>query len=224
MALVIKTPCLSPSLLACTPFHIREGMAGAESIGAPLIHIDVMDGKFVKNESFGVDFVKDVHNKHNMLNDTHIMIEKPWEMVDDFIKAGSNIITFHLEACPSEKDVRETIKKIHDGGAYVGIAIKPHTSTNALLPYVNDVDLILVMCVEPGWGGQKFLPETYERISDVKSMIRSRGSKALLQVDGGINDITGPASIKAGADILVTGTYLFGDETPEIRAAKILNK
>ena len=224
MALVIKTPCLSPSLLACTPFHIREGMAGAESIGAPLIHIDVMDGKFVKNESFGVDFVKDVHDKHKMLNDTHIMIEKPWEMINDFIKAGSNIITFHLEACPSEKEVRETIKKIHDGGAYAGISIKPHTSTNAVLPYVNDVDLILVMCVEPGWGGQKFIPETYERIADVKSMIKAHGSKALLQVDGGINDITGPASIKAGADILVTGTYLFGAETPEIRAAKILNK
>ena len=138
MALVVKTPCLSPSLLACTPFHIREGMKGAESIGAPLIHIDVMDGKFVKNESFGVDFVKDVHDKHNMLNDTHIMIEKPWEMVDDFIKAGSDIITFHIEACPSEKEVRETIRKIREGGAYVGLSIKPHTSTNALLPYIND--------------------------------------------------------------------------------------
>ena len=183
-----------------------------------------MDGKFVKNESFGVDFVKDVHDKHNMLNDTHIMIEKPWEMVDDFIKAGSDIITFHIEACPSEKEVRETIRKIREGGAYVGLSIKPHTSTNALLPYINDVDMVLVMCVEPGWGGQKFIPETYERIRDVKAMIKAHGSKALLQVDGGINDITGPESIRAGADILVTGTYLFGAETPEIRAAKILNK
>lgn len=224
MALKVKTPCLSPSLLACTPNNIERGLREAQAIGAPLIHIDVMDGKFVTNVSFGVDFVKEVHDKHEMLNDTHIMIEKPWEMVDDFLKAGSNIINFHLEACPSEKKVRETIKKIREGRAYVGISIKPHTPTSSLLPYIDDVDMVLVMCVEPGWGGQKFIPETYERIREVKKMIKDHGSKVLLQVDGGINDITGPESIKAGADILVTGTYLFGAETPEIRAAKILKE
>ena len=224
MALTIKTPCLSPSLLACQPSNTSEGIKGAESIGAPFIHIDVMDGKFVKNVSFGVDFVREVHDKHHMLNDTHIMIEKPWEKVEDFLKAGSNIITFHLEACDDAKEVRETIKKIHDGGAYAGISIKPHTPVESLIPFISEVDLVLVMCVEPGWGGQKFIPETYERISLVKKMIKDSLSKALLEVDGGINDITGPKSIEAGADILVTGTYLFGDETPEIRAAKILRR
>ena len=149
MALVVKTPCLSSSLLACTPFQIRDGMKGAESIGAPLIHIDVMDGKFVKNESFGVDFVKDVHDKHNMLNDTHIMVERPWELVEEFAKAGSDIITFHLEACDNHERVEETIKKIHDGGAFAGLCIRPGTPIDSIAPYINKIDLVLLMCVEP---------------------------------------------------------------------------
>ncbi|MCR5692671.1 MAG: ribulose-phosphate 3-epimerase [Bacilli bacterium] len=224
MALKVKTPCLSPSLLACQKCGTEKGIAGAESIGAPFIHIDVMDGKFVKNVSFGVDFVKEVHDKHKMLNDTHIMVERPWELVEEFAKAGSDIITFHLEACDNHERVEETIKKIHDGGAFAGLCIRPGTPIDSIAPYINSIDLVLLMCVEPGWGGQKFIPETYERIKKTKKLIKENNPSVLLEVDGGINDVTGPKSIEAGADILVTGTYLFGDETPEIRASKILNR
>ena len=141
MALKVKTPCLSPSLLACQKCGTGKGIAGAESIGAPLIHIDVMDGKFVKNVSFGVNFVKEVHDKHKMLNDTHIMIERPWESVGEFAKAGSDIITFHLEACDNHERVEETIRKIHDGGAYAGLSIRPGTPIDSVAPYIKDIDL-----------------------------------------------------------------------------------
>ena len=210
---------IAPSVLAADFTRLGDEL---ESIAcADLVHFDVMDGHFVPNLSYGPKILSDVKRATSVPVDAHLMVANPEVQVPWFLEAGADIVTFHMEA---QTHAHRLCGLIRDAGAKASVAINPGTPVSALDAIITEVDMVLVMCVEPGWGGQKFIPETYERIRDVKAMIKAHGSKALLQVDGGINDITGPESIRAGADILVTGTYLFGAETPEIRAAKILNK
>ena len=208
--LILKTPCLSPSLLAADQARIFGCLAQAEAIGAPLIHIDVMDGKFVPNVSFSAEFVKKIAPNHHLLNDTHLMMDEPWKHVCAFAEAGSNIITFHIESCPDEDTVHKTIAMIHEAGAYCGLSIKPKTLTGTLRPFLAEIDLVLLMSVEPGLGGQPFMPETITRAKQIKALMAETRSHAYLEVDGGINEITGPECLKAGVDILVSGTFLYG--------------
>lgn len=219
-----KTPCLSPSLLAANKYDMNREIARAEKAGAPLIHIDIMDGKFVPNESFGVDFVSKFSGKHNMINDVHLMVIQPWLQIDAFKEAGADIITFHYEACQNEEVVHATIKRIHEAGCRAGLSIKPRTPIYRLTPFLYEADLVLIMTVEPGRGGQKFIDSCITRVRNLKAMMDVLEVHPLIEVDGGINDETAPRIIKAGADIIVSGSYLYGHEDFEERAKTLLQQ
>jgi ribulose-phosphate 3-epimerase len=218
----IAYPCVSPSLLAAPKEAIPASISLAENSGAPFIHIDCMDGRFVPNLAYDESFVRKYHSP-TLVNDVHIMIEKPWLFVDSYAEAGADILTFHLEACPDEESVRSTIKEIASLGVHPGLSIKPGTPVQKLLPYLDSVDLVLVMSVEPGKGGQSFLPSALAKLLFLKKEIARRPSKPLLEVDGGINDLTGPECLKAGADVLVAGSYLYGHEDFALRLKKLLS-
>lgn len=207
-------PDVSPSLLAAPKDKIPESIALAERSGVHFIHIDVMDGRFVENVSFGSNFVQTYSKGHSLVNDVHIMIEKPWLFAMSYAEAGADILTFHYEACPQENDVHETIEEIHANGIACGISIKPLTPANVLLPYLDQVELILVMSVEPGKGGQIFLPSALLKLSFLKREIAKlpEAKRPILEVDGGINEITAREAREAGADLLVAGSYLYNHD------------
>ena len=219
-------PAFSPSLLAADHAHLFEEAAKAERLGCHFIHIDVMDGKFVPNLSFGLSFVKEIHDRHGMINDTHIMIEKPWLSASSYVEAGADILTFHLEACPDREKVLSTIDDIKNAGGVPGLSIKPLTKIESVFPYLDKIGLVLVMSVEPGQGGQAFLPQSLERLSLLRQKIDALPleKRPLLEVDGGINGLTGPACLKAGADLLVAGSYLYGHEDMKERMAVVLEQ
>ena len=176
--------------------------------GTDLLHFDVMDGHFVPNISFGAPVLECLHKAlPEVFYDVHLMISDPVKYAPDFAKAGANLITFHLEAVPDA--VPETIAAIRAAGCQVGISIKPGTPAEAVYPYLDDLDLVLVMSVEPGFGGQKFLPTTPTRIAAICAERTRRGCDTLIEVDGGINTETGPLCIAAGVDWLVAGSSLF---------------
>lgn len=196
----------------------------AEKCGAKYIHIDVMDGVFVPNVTeFTPDFVSKYHASHGMVNDVHIMVEDPLVLGPIFAKAGADIVTFHLEACEDPEEVFATIKAIKEAGAKVGISIKPGTPVEALSLFYEEVDLILVMSVEPGKGGQPFIEASTDRIKTIKEEIEKRKLSVLIEVDGGINQNTGALCVNAGADILVAGSYLFGHEDIKDRLEALLS-
>jgi len=210
---------VAPSILAADKNNILKEIELADSSLATFLHIDIMDGIFVENKTWDSSFVLEIHDKHHMINDVHIMVEKPWIKGKEFASAGADIVTFHLEACPDEEKVLETIKAIKENGSRVGISIKPNTPVDSLKPYLDMVDLILIMSVEPGKGGQKFIPSSIEKIKRIKEL---RGDKSfLIEVDGGINEETYSPCYDAGADILVAGSYLFGHEDMLDRIAKM---
>lgn len=208
----LSYPVVAPSLLAADPKRMAEAVALAEKAGVPFLHIDVMDGRFVSATSFGVPFVKALAPTHPLINDVHLMIEKPWESVPDFAAAGADILTFHLEACPDKSKVDLTISRIRGASCRVGLSLKPNTPVEAVAPFLRKVDLILLMSVEPGKGGQAFIPESLARLSDLRRRIDELPlrERPLLEVDGGINELTGPAAVAAGADVLVAGSFLYG--------------
>ncbi len=220
----LNTPIVSPSLLAADRSKLSEESKKAEVCGAKFIHIDVMDGKFVPNVSFSIEEIKAMSKSHNMLNDVHLMIENPLLFIKDYANAGADLITFHLEASKSYEETIKTIDEIHSYGLYAGLSIKPLTPLEDILPYINKVDLILLMSVEPGKGGQKFIPESLERAKEIKKMISCSEKKPLLEIDGGINETTGKESLLAGVDVLVAGSYLFGHEDMKERVEKLLCK
>lgn len=200
---------VSVSILGADIIKIGETIKGIEKSGADMIHFDVMDGVFVDNISFGIPVLESVNKHSEMCMDVHLMISNPYKYVKQFAQAGADIITFHYE---SESDVSETIDKIHEMGIKAGVSIKPETPVNVLKPYLGKIDMVLIMSVEPGFGGQAFNPCSIGKIEQLKKMAAEIGEGIDIEIDGGINNETGKLAVSAGADILVSGSYLLKKE------------
>ncbi|MBQ3140737.1 MAG: ribulose-phosphate 3-epimerase [Clostridia bacterium] len=205
---------ISPSVLAADFAALGSDARRAQAAGADMLHIDVMDGHFVPNISLGLPVVSSLRKACDLFFDVHLMISHPALYAQRFADAGADLITFHLE---SDDDPAATIKAIRDAGCKVGISVKPATPPEALEPYLDAVDLVLVMTVEPGFGGQKFMADQLPKIAALRDSITRRNLNVTVQVDGGIDDKTAPLVVNAGADCLVSGSYLFG--APDMAAA-----
>ena len=213
----MKTVYIAPSILSADFKKLGEEIALVESLGAEYLHFDVMDGHFVPNISFGVPVLQSISKCHQMINDVHIMISEPKKYIEKFAEAGADIITFHYEACEDQNEVQDVIDMIHSFGIKAGMSIKPGTPVEVVQPFLEDLELVLVMSVEPGFGGQSFIPESLDKISYLRKMIDLNGYLCLVEVDGGINEKTAKLCRDAGVDILVAGSYLFGNPDIEER-------
>ena len=208
---------VAPSILAADFKKLGEEIALVESLGAEYLHFDVMDGHFVPNISFGVPVLESISKCHQMINDVHIMISEPKKYIEKFANAGADIITFHYEACEDQDEVQDVIDMIHSFGLKAGLSIKPNTPVEVVQPFLEDLELVLVMSVEPGFGGQSFIPESLDKISYLRKLIDLNGYLCLIEVDGGINEKTAKLCREAGVNILVAGSYLFGKPDIEER-------
>lgn len=199
---------LSPSILAADPMNMQKDLENAAQAGAKWLHIDVMDGTFVPNLSFGYSTVKAVNGISNLVLDVHLMIEKPIRYVEHFCKAGADILTIHVEADTPE-NTKAALEQIRAMGVKPGIVLKPKTPAEALAPYLPLVDLVLVMTVEPGFGGQKFMADMMPKLKQLRAMLDEVNPGCHLEVDGGVDLVTGQVCKENGADVLVAGSAFF---------------
>ena len=202
---------ISPSILSADFVNLEKGIKIINESKADWIHIDVMDGVFVPNITIGFPVIKRIKQVAKKPLDVHLMIVKPERYIDKFKEAGADILSVHVEA---SIHLHRTIHAIKDAGMKAGVVLNPHTNINVLEDIISDVDLVCIMSVNPGFGGQKFIENTYSKIINLKALISSAKSKALIEVDGGVDNTNAAKLIKCGADVLVAGNYIFSSKDP----------
>lgn len=207
---------LSPSILSADFWNLGEDIRHVEQEGVPYLHVDVMDGIFVPSISYGMPVIKCVRKRTELFLDVHLMIDRPERYIKDFAESGADLINFHIEATDR---VRETISEIRSYGKKVGITIKPNTPVATVEPYLDLVDMVLVMTVEPGFGGQKIIPECLDKVKEIRRLVTERRLDTDIEVDGGINLENVQEALDAGANVIVAGSAVFkNDARANIRA------
>lgn len=214
---------LAPSILSADFCELGRQIEEIGNAGAQYVHIDVMDGVFVPSISFGMPIVSCVRPRTDMFLDVHMMVTKPERYVEEFVKCGADSVTIHVEACDC---IEDTLKKIRSLGAKAGIALNPGTPVKEILPYIEVVDMVLVMTVNPGFGGQAYIPECTDKIREVRAIIDEKGLDVKLEIDGGVNIDNLQMNLEAGANVIVAGSAVFkGDITENTKAfLEIMNK
>lgn len=212
---------IAPSILAADFANLQRDVEMLNNSSADYIHVDIMDGMFVPNISFGMPVCEAIHQHAQKPLDVHLMIEQPDRYLEAFRKAGASILTVHYEACPH---LHRTIQHIKETGAMAGVALNPHTPVELLSEILSDVSLVLIMSVNPGFGGQKFIENTYQKIARLNRIRKEYNYQFKIEVDGGVNLANAEALVAEGTDILVAGSFVFGSQNPVETIAALKNK
>ena len=204
-------PQIAPSILAADFANLQKEVEMLNASAADYIHVDIMDGVFVPNISFGIPVTEAIHRHATKPLDVHLMIVNPELYVEDFVKAGASIVTVHVEACTH---LHRTLQEIKRLGVAAGVALNPHTPIELLTEVLEEIDLVCVMSVNPGFGGQKFIEHSYAKVANLKNLILKKGTKTQIEVDGGVSEQNAKRLVEAGADILVAGSFVFKAPDP----------
>lgn len=205
----MKETIIAPSILSLDYSQVDQQLETLMESEATWLHFDVMDGHFVPNLTFGPDILKGFKKKTDMFMDVHIMVEDACKFADVFIDAGADLLTFHYEVCEDEEAVKQLCRSIRSKNVLAGVSLKPNTPVTVLEDILNEIDVVLIMSVEPGFGGQSFMSEMLDKVRWLKKMIKEKNLSCRVEIDGGINEVTGKESVEAGCDILVAGSYIF---------------